>query len=217
MLFPRRDDISIAQVEAFLQEWNDCGLVIWYRSNGDQWVCFPSFHKHQVGFDKRHEADSVIPGPPGSNGTDIVRTDHVQSTGNVPPKGSEVKGSEVMVATEAAPPAPAKAKKPTVVIPPAVAVYRDVVHFSPMKCLWEQMDKCVGDKEEDLAFWRRVILSWVAVSGNPKNVKRMMKKFKEGVVPGSSDEPYSERYQKDEPEPPPFDDDWDIGGNDGQG
>jgi hypothetical protein len=200
MLFPRRDDITLAQVESFLQEWHDCGLVIWYRSNGDQWVQFPSFHKHQVGFDKRHEPESVIPSPPvDSDGTYIVRTPPVQSTGNVPPKGSEVKRSEKNMgdAKEPASPniddidlfgddtPPPKPKKPPTVIPPAVQVYREVTNLFPAKALWENIERVVGQEPEKLSFWKKVVKGAVAMGWNKKNIDNMINYFKRGEVPSS--------------------------------
>lgn len=98
ILFPRRDDISIKQMESYIAEWAEAGLVIWYKCNGDRWIQFPAFAKHQKGFDKRHEPDSAHPPPPDSpdnvqNGcTDDVRTTPVQSTAEE--KRSEVNRKE---------------------------------------------------------------------------------------------------------------------------
>jgi len=103
MLFPRRIDVTADDVAVYLQEWHDSGLVIWYEADDDLWVQFPSFHKHQRGFDRRHEPGTSIPDPPATRvndtnaGTWDVRTDHVQSTAEV--KRSEVKRSEVMWGT----------------------------------------------------------------------------------------------------------------------
>jgi len=95
MLFPRREDVTIAQMARYIGEWAACGLVVWYECDGDQWIAFPSFAKHQVGFDKRHEPKSTIPDPPQTmpdSEPDGVRTLYVQST-------AEVKRSEVNTAT----------------------------------------------------------------------------------------------------------------------
>jgi hypothetical protein len=61
MLFPRRRDVSFERMAYYLKEWQDAGLVRWYEANGDQWVEFPSFDKHQAGIRKDREAKSVIP------------------------------------------------------------------------------------------------------------------------------------------------------------
>ena len=58
-LFPRRDDITIEQMESYLREWADAGLVIWYEANGDKWIQFPAFANHQKGFDQRIDAEPL--------------------------------------------------------------------------------------------------------------------------------------------------------------
>ena len=63
MIFPRRTDISIEQMELFIQEWHNAGLIIWYEYEDDKYILFPNFGKHQVGLNKKREADSVIPMP----------------------------------------------------------------------------------------------------------------------------------------------------------
>ena len=98
ILFPRREDITIKQMEVYIREWADLGLVIWYECNGDKWIQFPAFAKHQKGFDKRHEPDSVHPPPPDvpdnvqDGCADDVRTTPVQCTAEE--KRSEVNRNE---------------------------------------------------------------------------------------------------------------------------
>jgi len=91
MLFPRREDVSIAQMEQYITEWAACRLIVWYEADGDLWIAFPSFFKHQTGFDKRHEPASIVPVPPERQCTertpDIAGTLYVHCT-------SEVKRSE---------------------------------------------------------------------------------------------------------------------------
>src|SRR3990167_2527107 len=65
MVFPRRTDITIERIESYIQEWHDSGLVVWYEADGDQWICFPQFNKHQPNLRKDREAPSAIPAPPG--------------------------------------------------------------------------------------------------------------------------------------------------------
>lgn len=65
MLFPRRRDISIKQMETYIQEWHNSGMVVWYEAGGDKFIYFPSFSKHQVGLRKDRETSSIIPPPPG--------------------------------------------------------------------------------------------------------------------------------------------------------
>lgn len=62
LVFPRRDgEITTDQVESFIEEWNDCGLINWYEVNGDKYIEFPNFEKHQIGLRKNREPASIIP------------------------------------------------------------------------------------------------------------------------------------------------------------
>ena len=63
MLFPRREDITIAQMEGYIREWNDLGLIVWYEAKDDMWIYFPAFFNHNR-VNKDHEATSKIPEPP---------------------------------------------------------------------------------------------------------------------------------------------------------
>jgi hypothetical protein len=63
MIFPRRTDITVDDMQSYIQEWHDAGLIVWYECNDDKYILFPNFDKHQVGLNKDREADSVIPAP----------------------------------------------------------------------------------------------------------------------------------------------------------
>jgi len=65
MLFPRREDISIRQMEGYIREWADLKLVVWYEADGDLYIYFPAFEKNQTGMRKNREPASHIPEPPG--------------------------------------------------------------------------------------------------------------------------------------------------------
>ena len=98
MLFPRRDDITIAQVEAFIQEWHDVGLVVWYEAQGDLWIFFPNFHKHQQ-LRRDKEAPSHIPAPPQVQPTpdpiDVPTPPEGRSNGGVEAELPDIKLKEV--------------------------------------------------------------------------------------------------------------------------
>jgi hypothetical protein len=64
MLFPRRTDITTERMAGYIQEWADCGLVVWYEAHGDKWIAFPGFAKNQPGLRKDREPESAIPEPP---------------------------------------------------------------------------------------------------------------------------------------------------------
>ena len=107
MLFPRRRDVSAEQMERYVQEWHDKGLIVWYEAEGDLWIWFPSFDKNQRGLDRRKEPESLIPEPPGYvpstderqpepkpvavPSTGQARAGYVPSTGQVQHKRTEQK------------------------------------------------------------------------------------------------------------------------------
>jgi len=99
-LFPRRSDVTIEQMETYIKELHDAGLIIWYQAEGDWWITFPKFSDHQPGLRKDRESVSMIPPPPGvcdpPDKTDVAGdnpADIRQDDGNTPPKCglSEVK------------------------------------------------------------------------------------------------------------------------------
>lgn len=63
MLFPRRRDVTPEQMERYVREWAELGLVIWYEAEGDLWIEFPAFDRNQSGLRKDREPDSGIPAP----------------------------------------------------------------------------------------------------------------------------------------------------------
>jgi hypothetical protein len=165
-LFPRRTDVSTDQVEAYLKEWHECGLVNWYEAEGDLWLEFPSFHKHQKGFDRRHEPDTVVPDPPmHDDGTYQVQAAPVQGTGDVPAKRSRSKVE----------------KKTPAVIPPSVKAYQDIADVLPVKSLWDDIESTVG---KDIARWQKVVRAYCAMGWNKRNIKGMVRFFARGEIPG---------------------------------
>jgi len=81
LVFPRRTDVSVARMEAYIREWAAAGLVVWYEADGDLWISFPAFAENQRGLDRRKEPYSEIPAPPEIvPGTDSVRTAYVPDT-----------------------------------------------------------------------------------------------------------------------------------------
>lgn len=91
LLFPRRTDVTVPDVEKFIREWHDCGLVEWYEADGDRWIAFPKFSSHQVGLRKDREAPSSIPAPPSEE----LRTNAGLTPEDIPVKLKEVNGKEV--------------------------------------------------------------------------------------------------------------------------
>jgi DnaD/phage-associated family protein len=64
MLFPRRFDVTPEMMTGFIQEWTDAGFVVVYQaSDGDQYLQFVNFEKHQVGLRKDREPKSDYESP----------------------------------------------------------------------------------------------------------------------------------------------------------
>ena len=83
MIFPRRTDVTVEQMERYIQEWHDAGLVVWYEADDDLYIYFPKFEGHQIGLRKDREPDSTIPAPPGLE-TQEDATGIRQSSDNLP-------------------------------------------------------------------------------------------------------------------------------------
>ena len=93
MLFPRRDDITIAQMEAYIQEWHTLGMAVWYEAEGDKFLWFPNFAKNQVGMRPERESASIIPPCPAE--VDTYMTELVQQYAGVSPDDSRNKLKEI--------------------------------------------------------------------------------------------------------------------------
>jgi hypothetical protein len=76
-----------------------------------------------------------------------------------------------------------KSPAPKREIPPAVQVYREVRRRFPAQELWDGMAKEVGGDESSLAFWRKVLKTWVARGYNPMNVEGPLEWFKKREIP----------------------------------
>ena len=63
IIFPRRKDITDEQMEVFITEWAQHGLVIWYEAEGDKWIQFPKFRQNQPNLRYERETESSIPPP----------------------------------------------------------------------------------------------------------------------------------------------------------
>lgn len=86
MVFPRRQDVTIEQMEEIIREWSEFGLAVWYEAQGDKWIWFPKFDENQKGLRKDREAPSKIPPPTGQTPDQIRDTpdDIRQLSGQTP-------------------------------------------------------------------------------------------------------------------------------------
>jgi len=93
IIFPRREDITIDDMEYFIREWYYSGLIVWYEAKGDKWIFFPGFKGEQIGMRYEREPKSYIPDPKnGKLFPKIKPEDFRKIAGNHP---SEVKLSQV--------------------------------------------------------------------------------------------------------------------------
>lgn len=92
-LFPRRSDITPEQIRDFITEWMSSGFIIWYYgADGDRYIQFVNFEKHQVGLRKDREAESEIDDPVNCRSVDGLTPEEIGlrlSKGKVKGKGKE--------------------------------------------------------------------------------------------------------------------------------
>ena len=70
IVFPRRSDVSIEDVDDYLDEMHALGLVVRYEVGGEKYLQCPNFAKHQVGLRRSREPASVIPPNPATTESD---------------------------------------------------------------------------------------------------------------------------------------------------
>jgi hypothetical protein len=99
LLFPRRSDVTNERMEAYISEWQAAGLVRVYSANGDLWIDFPNFSKHQTGLRKDHEAASTIPPLESGITTELLRSKDVVGTPQI--KRIEDKVSKALASDDA--------------------------------------------------------------------------------------------------------------------
>lgn len=63
LIFPRRGDVTIEQVETYLQAMQDVGLIILFEAEGQLWQYWPGFTDNQIGLRADREATD-FPLPP---------------------------------------------------------------------------------------------------------------------------------------------------------
>ena len=111
MIFPRQKEITIEDVERFIRQWVDAGMIDWYEVDGEKFIQFLNFEKHQVGIRRDKEPVSSIPENPekplpSSPMADNVRNnggtmaDNVRNNGGKSPPEVKEKLREVKVKPE---------------------------------------------------------------------------------------------------------------------
>ena len=82
LIFPRRSDVTVEEMETYIQEWAAADLILWYEADDDLWIQFPKFDDNQKGLRKDREAPSHIPAP-------ILRTNSGLTPDEIPVKLTE--------------------------------------------------------------------------------------------------------------------------------
>ncbi len=74
-VFPLLDQVSVSDVEFYLNAMNELRLVLWYKRDGRQWLLFPGFAISQPYLRKDREPESLVP-PPQTSGNDPADCRH---------------------------------------------------------------------------------------------------------------------------------------------
>lgn len=90
IVFPRRPDITVDEVEEFIKEWNSLGLINWYEVDDEMYIEFPNFSKHQVGLRIEKEGKSNIPPNPDNPAPNPENPEKPpENGGQIPDKGGK--------------------------------------------------------------------------------------------------------------------------------
>jgi len=100
LIFPRRSDVTAEQIEAYIREWYELGMIDWYEAEDDKWIEFVNFAQNQPGLRYDREPDSGIPANTSGNRPAIVRQSSGEVTDNFLLKLSEVKLTEEKLSEE---------------------------------------------------------------------------------------------------------------------
>lgn len=92
---------------------------------------------------------------------------------------------ETKIPPEGAPPKQKRrtSKKKTSSVPAAVLVFRQNASRYPAKSWYSNVSLTVGEGEEDLQFWGKVVKGWVGCGWNPTNVQGMLEFYLRREIP----------------------------------
>lgn len=89
-------------------------------------------------------------------------------------------------------------KTPPPVIP-AFKIYVEVTEYYSVSKHWRfEMGKVVGDKPDDLDFWRRVVIGWTGKYATKHNVQGMLDYYKRHEIPGEQLQPLPKPPERQE-------------------
>jgi len=185
MVFPRRADVAIEQVEGCLDAMENIGLMFRFDANGDRWQCWPGFDENQPGLRKERESTG-FPFPECCRIVAGTMTDDCRNDDGKMPAEGEVKEKEREGEEKRNGNGNGKHPSPsdlTMGVPPAVAIILELTGQCH-KSLHAQIDDAIGRDPPDLEFWRDVVRGWMACGWKPSNVNGMLDYFRRDEVPG---------------------------------
>lgn len=178
LVFPRREDVSNAQVAGYMDAMESNGLIVRFESNGELWQYWPGFEHNQIGI--RYDREfSEFPIPPGWNPPklpDFVPPNDGQNTAEEKLKEVKLKGSKKKSGTDA--PEPARH--------PAIEVYRSKARRYPDRAQWPSIEQAVSTDEKNLERWGATVEAYILCGWNKINVSGMLDWYRRGELPHTS-------------------------------
>lgn len=189
LVFPRREDVTISEMEGYIREWSNLGLVVWYEVDDDFYIWFPAFEKNQIGLRKDREASSRIPEPP-QQVTELLRSNSGITPEQLPVNGMEVKGMECNAPSGA--PAPKKKTKPKDerLNHPALIAYNTETHLHIPVNWRDEVIASVTQADR----WQRLIHEWMGRGWNKQNIRGMLEAYNNGGITGKAEKASLEGY-----------------------
>lgn len=172
LVFPRRDDVSNAQVAEYLDAMAEIELIVRFESNGETWQYWPGFEHNQIGIRYDRES-SDFPLPPGwepPKQLELVPPNAGQNPAEV--KLSEVKKKKNVIRAAESP-----------AVHPAIDVYRSKARRYPDRAQWPSIEQCVKRDDDSLALWGRVVEAYILCGWNKINISGMIDWYKRGEIP----------------------------------
>lgn len=169
LVFPRRDDVTNAQVAGYMDAMEAYGLIVRFESNGELWQYWPGFEHNQIGIRYDRES-SDFPLPPGWIPPRQLEFGGTNAGQNPAEKNrSKKKGSERASAKPAH--------------HPAIDVYRSKARRYPDEAQWPSIEKTVTTDDASLTRWGNVVEAYILCGWYKGNVSGMLDWYKRNEIP----------------------------------
>lgn len=76
-------------------------------------------------------------------------------------------------------------------------MFRANAHRYPAKSWYDDVERIVGTKQDDLEFWGRVVKAWVGIGWKQVNVKGMLDFYQRREIPGEGNGRKSQQSDTD--------------------